>query len=189
MSIVLLNKDLAIPLYHQLKCALMEAFEKGQWQSGQQLPNETQLAKNFGVSKITVRKALQELAELGYVRRQQGRGTFVSKVNQVLAIDLGATTAIAVVDGKTALGEDAGLLGAARLAWLAIGDRGPGAGGRGPGAGGRMRPSPAVQIRRISFAHVLREALSPSTGHFERWRRSRRQPQGRENSKRRNLAH
>jgi glucokinase len=100
MSIVLLNKDLAIPLYHQLKCALMEAFEKGQWQSGQQLPNETQLAKNFGVSKITVRKALQELAELGYVRRQQGRGTFVSKVNQALAIDLSATkTAIAVVDG------------------------------------------------------------------------------------------
>lgn len=57
----------------------MDSIESGQWQSGQQLPNEGQLAQNFGVSKITVRQALQELATLGYVRREQGRGTFVSK--------------------------------------------------------------------------------------------------------------
>jgi len=74
-----LDKELAIPLYHQLKCTLIEAIDSGQWQSDQQLPNETKLAENFGVSKITVRQALQELADLGYVRREQGRGTFVSK--------------------------------------------------------------------------------------------------------------
>lgn len=74
-----LNKDLPLPLYHQLKCALMNAIESGQWQSGEQLPNEGKLAENFGVSKITVRQALQELADLGYIRREQGRGTFVSK--------------------------------------------------------------------------------------------------------------
>jgi GntR family transcriptional regulator len=74
-----LNKDLPLPLYHQLKCALMDAIEAGQWLSGQQLPNEGKLAENFGVSKITVRQALQELSDLGYVRREQGRGTFVSK--------------------------------------------------------------------------------------------------------------
>ncbi len=79
MSIARLNKDLPIPLYYQLKCALMEAIESGQWQSGEQLPNENQLALNFGVSKITVRQALQGLADLGYVRREHGRGTFVSK--------------------------------------------------------------------------------------------------------------
>ncbi|HWB95606.1 MAG TPA: GntR family transcriptional regulator [Bryobacteraceae bacterium] len=75
----LLNKDLPMPLYHQLKCILMESIDSGQWQAGQQLPNESKLAENFGVSKITVRQALQELADLGYVRREQGRGTFVSK--------------------------------------------------------------------------------------------------------------
>jgi GntR family transcriptional regulator len=79
MLMVPLNKDLPTPLYHQLKLALMSAIESGQWEAGQQLPNEGKLAESFGVSKITVRQALQELADLGYVRREQGRGTFVSK--------------------------------------------------------------------------------------------------------------
>jgi GntR family transcriptional regulator len=57
----------------------MDAIEAGEWQTGEQLPNEDKLAESFGVSKITVRQALQELATLGYVRREQGRGTFVSR--------------------------------------------------------------------------------------------------------------
>jgi GntR family transcriptional regulator len=79
MSIGPLNKDLPIPLYHQAKVALRDAIESGEWQSGEQLPNEDKLAESFGVSKVTVRQALQELATLGYVRREQGRGTFVSR--------------------------------------------------------------------------------------------------------------
>jgi GntR family transcriptional regulator len=57
----------------------MESIESGRWQAGEQIPTENQLAHDFGVSKITVRQALHELAALGYVRREQGRGTFVSK--------------------------------------------------------------------------------------------------------------
>jgi GntR family transcriptional regulator len=79
MSIGPLNKDLPIPLYHQAKLALRNAIEAGEWESGAQLPNEDKLAESFGVSKVTVRQALQELASLGYVRREQGRGTFVSR--------------------------------------------------------------------------------------------------------------
>ncbi len=79
MSIAPINKELPIPLYHQLKCALMEAIDSGQLQAGQQLPNEGKLAENFGVSKITVRQAISDLANLGYVRRERGRGTFISK--------------------------------------------------------------------------------------------------------------
>lgn len=79
MSIGPLNKELPVPLYYQLKMALMGAIESGEWQRGEQLPNEGQLAANFGVSKITVRQALRDLVEMGYVRREQGRGTFVSK--------------------------------------------------------------------------------------------------------------
>ena len=74
----MLDKHLPIPLYRQLERALREAIESGQWQSGQQLPNEGELAQTFGVSKITVRQALQLLAHQGFVRREQGRGTFVS---------------------------------------------------------------------------------------------------------------
>src|SRR6476620_1679908 len=73
------NKDLPIPLYHQLKDSLQKAIEAGKWKSDEQLPNETRLAEHYGVSKITVRQALQELASLGYIRREQGRGTFVSQ--------------------------------------------------------------------------------------------------------------
>jgi len=73
------NKNLPIPLYHQVKQILLGAIETGQWSSNQQLPNEDKLAELFGVSKITVRQALQKLSELGYIRREQGRGTFVSK--------------------------------------------------------------------------------------------------------------
>src|SRR4051794_29657448 len=79
MLLTPLNKNLPVPLYHQLKVALMEAIESGKWEPGHQLPNEGKLPEHFGVSKITVRQALQELAELGYVRREQGRGTFVAK--------------------------------------------------------------------------------------------------------------
>jgi GntR family transcriptional regulator len=75
----LLDKQLPVPLYHQLKCALMTAIDSGEWQTGQQLPNEDKLAESFGVSKVTVRQALRDLSDAGYVRREQGRGTFVSR--------------------------------------------------------------------------------------------------------------
>jgi GntR family transcriptional regulator len=80
MSCAPLNKDLPIPLYYQLKTALMKSIESGQLTAGKQLPNELQLAEQFGISKITVRQALQGLAELGYIRREHGRGTFVCKL-------------------------------------------------------------------------------------------------------------
>jgi GntR family transcriptional regulator len=79
MSLGSVNKDLPIPLYHQLKESLLRAIEAGNWKSDEQLPNETRLAEHYGVSKITVRQAMQELASLGYIRREQGRGTFVSQ--------------------------------------------------------------------------------------------------------------
>jgi GntR family transcriptional regulator len=69
-----LDKSLPVPLYHQLECVLRQAIESGEYQAGQQLPNEDQLAERFAVSKITVRQALHDLANHGYVRREQGRG-------------------------------------------------------------------------------------------------------------------
>src|ERR1022692_44661 len=74
-----LDKNLPVPLYHQLQAVLKAEIESRQWRADEQLPNETKIAERFGVSKITVRQALQKLAELGYIRREQGRGTFVSR--------------------------------------------------------------------------------------------------------------
>jgi len=57
----------------------MNAIDAGQLTPDQQLPNEGKIAEDFRISKITVRQAMQELVDLGYVRRERGRGTFVSK--------------------------------------------------------------------------------------------------------------
>ena len=80
-----LNRDLPIPLYHQLKTVILQEIESGRWKPDEQLPTEEQLSVRFHVSKITVRQALRELAHLGWVRREQGRGTFV----QTLALEEG----------------------------------------------------------------------------------------------------
>jgi len=74
-----LDKNLPAPLYHQLQNLLKAEIESGKWLPDEQLPNETKLAERFGVSKITVRQALQELSDLGYIRREHGRGTFVAR--------------------------------------------------------------------------------------------------------------
>jgi GntR family transcriptional regulator len=72
-----LKRDDPVPLYHQLKTALLEEIEAGRWRAGDRLPTEDGLIARFRVSKITVRQALRDLAEMGYIRREQGRGTFV----------------------------------------------------------------------------------------------------------------
>ena len=72
-----LKRGAPTPLYHQLKASLLKDIEAGRWHPGEQLPTEDALMARFHVSKITVRQALRDLAQLGYIRREQGRGTFV----------------------------------------------------------------------------------------------------------------
>jgi GntR family transcriptional regulator len=80
MSIVgPLDKNLPVPLYHQLQTLLKTEIESGKWRPDEQLPSETKLAEMYQVSKITLRQALEKLAELGYIRRVHGRGTFVER--------------------------------------------------------------------------------------------------------------
>jgi GntR family transcriptional regulator len=68
-----------IPLYHQLKELLIEKIESGEWEPGHQLPTEFQLTLEFGVSRATVRQAMQLLENQGLIDRKQGRGTFVAR--------------------------------------------------------------------------------------------------------------
>jgi len=68
-----------LPLYHQLKTVILREIEAGRWQPDAQLPTEDELARTFRVSKITVRQALRDLSTAGYIRREQGRGTFVER--------------------------------------------------------------------------------------------------------------
>jgi GntR family transcriptional regulator len=73
-----LDESSAQPLYQQLQRALRGAIENGIIGPDDALPPERDLAETLGVSRITVRKAIDELVEDGLLIRKQGSGTFVS---------------------------------------------------------------------------------------------------------------
>ena len=66
-----------IPLHHQVYLDLRSAIDAGEWPAGELLPPERELAKRYGCSLITVRRALGELAREQRVERTRGRGTTV----------------------------------------------------------------------------------------------------------------
>lgn len=66
------------PLYLQIKMLMERGLEAGEWRPGEAIPSEHDLARRFGVSQGTVRKAIQALAADNLVVRRQGKGTFVA---------------------------------------------------------------------------------------------------------------
>ncbi len=66
----------APPLHEQVRNVLIHSIEAGEFPDGR-LPSEARLCERFGVSRITVRRAVSDLEGMGVVERQQGRGTFV----------------------------------------------------------------------------------------------------------------
>lgn len=70
--------DSALPLYLQIKEMLVRQIRSGLYQPHQALPTEQQLMDQYRVSRITVRRALSDLANEGLVYRKVGRGTFVA---------------------------------------------------------------------------------------------------------------
>lgn len=73
-----INADQPVPLYHQLYLVVKRKIEGGDLRQGSLLPAEKEIAAFFGVSRITVKRALDDLEAEGYVSRQRGRGTHVT---------------------------------------------------------------------------------------------------------------
>ncbi len=65
-------------LYVQIYSIFLEKIENGEWPAGAQIPPEDELCRIYDVSKVTVREAIQELVREGYLKRLQGKGTFVT---------------------------------------------------------------------------------------------------------------
>ncbi|MCJ7482587.1 MAG: GntR family transcriptional regulator [Thermodesulfovibrionales bacterium] len=65
-------------LYVQVYAIFSKKIESGEWQDGLQIPSEDELCRMYDVSKVTVREAIHELVREGYLKRQQGKGTFVT---------------------------------------------------------------------------------------------------------------
>lgn len=66
-------------MYFRIQQAMLEQIQQGLLKPGQQLPTETELAQSYQVSRITAKRALDELVRQGRAFRQQGRGTFVAQ--------------------------------------------------------------------------------------------------------------
>lgn len=74
----LLDENAPTPLYHQVYTVLRERIRTGAYPVGTLLPGEQELVRLMGVSRITVKRALNDLALAGFVRRMRGRGTIVT---------------------------------------------------------------------------------------------------------------
>jgi GntR family transcriptional regulator len=66
------------PLYFKVMLEIRENILSGKWSPGFRTPGELELARQFGVSVITIRQALGQLVQEGYVRRERAKGTFVN---------------------------------------------------------------------------------------------------------------
>lgn len=75
-----IDRDSFEPAYAQLAKILRQSMSDGLLRPGDQLPSEAQLVERYGVSPMTVRRAINILADQGVVIAEQGRGTFVKPV-------------------------------------------------------------------------------------------------------------
>lgn len=77
-------RESPVPLYYQLKQLLLAEIKKGSYEVGSNIPTENQLMEEFGLSRTTVRQAITELVNEGYLTRNRAKGTVVNppKVEQ-----------------------------------------------------------------------------------------------------------
>ena len=68
-----------LPVYIQIHDQIKSEIEQGIWKIGDRLPSERELAVKFNVSRMTLRQAIQNLADEGILERKIGSGTYVAR--------------------------------------------------------------------------------------------------------------
>jgi GntR family transcriptional regulator len=71
-----------IPRYYQLKEILEKRIQAGEFQPGDKFPTDDELCQEYGLSRGTVRRAVEMLIGTGQLRREQGKGTFLNSPQQ-----------------------------------------------------------------------------------------------------------
>ncbi len=74
-----IDRSSPLPLYHQLKRILLDKIEQNELQEGDLLPSEQELQDSYGLSRTTVRQTLSDLVNEGWLHRERGRGTFITR--------------------------------------------------------------------------------------------------------------
>ena len=72
-----------LPAYEQVKSLIKSRISSGEWKPGDPVPSEAVLMRQFGISRMTVNRALRELAAQGLVTRVQGSGTRVAQLHRI----------------------------------------------------------------------------------------------------------
>ncbi len=73
-----LSEQSLTPLYQQVMDDLQNGIEIGRFRPGDKIPSENELSEIYGVSRITIRRAIEELAKEGVLTKKQGKGTYVN---------------------------------------------------------------------------------------------------------------
>ena len=71
------DADTHVPLYEQVADYIASLISDGRLRVGARLPAERELAEEYGVAYLTIRRAAQELRERGLIRTIHGKGTYV----------------------------------------------------------------------------------------------------------------
>lgn len=74
-----LNKSIPVPLFYQLKTLILDEIKQDNYKPGDIIPTEEEISKIFAISRTTIRQAITELVQEGWLYRVKGKGTFVSQ--------------------------------------------------------------------------------------------------------------
>lgn len=73
-----LHAEASVPLYLQLSDVIQSQIEQGELKQGEKIPSEDQMRELYGVSRVTVRAAIERLVESGLLIKRRGKGTYVA---------------------------------------------------------------------------------------------------------------
>ena len=97
-----MEQDGLLPLYEQVRRKILSEIEAGRLAEGSFLPPELELCATYGVSRITLRRAVGELCAEGRLVRQQGRGTLVAPRKMQQTISLSGFSEVVEGQGRRA---------------------------------------------------------------------------------------
>ncbi len=93
-----------LPIYEQARQAIAASIAHGGYTPGDRLPSEASFAADLGINRLTVRRAIEELARAGVVESRQGSGTYVCapRVRLPLSIALTADSTVTSISSQIA---------------------------------------------------------------------------------------
>jgi DNA-binding GntR family transcriptional regulator len=91
---IFIDKDSPVPIYHQVATSIRERIMKNEWKEDEKIPSEAILTKEYDISRVTLRQALNVLDMEGIIKKIQGKGVFVKYNPKPFVHDFSLPTAM-----------------------------------------------------------------------------------------------